>query len=259
MSCYNPLMRRYTSLRLAIKWNNKWELGGVPTYQASFNGSKTWTYTDFRAGQIENRSGTIPDAAPPTVPCTTGKFTLFQDCCNPYASGKDPEYNRCVNDVFALFDGAANFVIGQPAGVGYLSGTETVYSEGVTTTRQADNRIYAGLNLWPSTVDALSGFTVYLDLDQPVPYEALAPGYLTYPTPSTGNHLISFSSGSAPPIQNGPSQFQFAYVTSTSGPTWTCINNISNLVLNSTGAVTGTYPYSGKVYTADIEVVLQLT
>ena len=258
MSCYNALMRRYTSLKLDVSWDNKWETsGGSLILQSIFSGSKTWTYQDFRPWQIENRFAPIPTPVPPEiVPCPSGKFTFYQECCDVYAYRKD-EYGFCSKNVFALFDGVKDYVAGQPAGIGWLSGTVNVTGLDPHT-YEAKIPIQWGLPLghWDSAgANGINLFTVQLPDEDSVPYAALP--YLTYPTSAT--ELIDFTSGS-PFSHLEPSIFSFAYITATSGATWTCFDNVKNMMFNRTGNVSGTYTDgTGKKYTPNISVQLTLT
>lgn len=252
MSCYNALMRRYTSLKLDVSWDNKWETsGGSLISQSIFSGSKTWTYQDFRPWQIENRFAPIPTPVPPEiVPCPVGKFTFYQECCDVYAYRKD-EYGFCSKNVFALFDGVKDYVAGQPAGIGWLSGTVNVTGLDPHT-YEAEIPIQWGLPLghWASAgANGINLFTVELG-DGGIPDEAFP--YLTYPTSAT--ELIDFT------IVTGPSIFSVAYITATSGATWACFDNVKNMMFSRTGTVSGTYTSpTGTKYTPNIEVKLTLT
>jgi hypothetical protein len=227
-------------------------------YQAVFSGTRTWTYQDFRPWQIENRMGTIPAPVPPElVPCPSGKFTFYQECCSPYAYSKN-DAGRCEKNVPALFDGVKDYVVGQPAGAGYLKGTETITNgDGTSETREVTNIINGAffnqsIFGWPSNIkDSINTFTVYCDLgDYPVPYDSTET--------LTGNGLIDFSSGTV--FRDGPSIFYFGYRTALSGAEWRCFDNVNNMMFSSTANLSAThYPYLTNEWKFNLTAKLTLT
>ena len=292
MSCYHALKRNYTSLTLSVYWRNTWEYAtGELISDSTFNKSKTWDYVPFKPSQIENRLFTPPVGEPPmVVPCAPGKFTLYQECCNPGAYRKpyNPNtdtYSRCYKDVFALFDGVTNTVSGTQAGGGYLSGKVTFTEVGQEPIEENVNipiTLYSGLQWVPAGKNGTCEFVITLPDLGKVPYEAAG---LTYPrrisslkdfTYFIADYIQPGQPGYIEPGQPGypailktydaPSEFSFALTTALSGgppdhPLWSCFDNAGNMGFNSTATVTGEWqdPATHRIYKPDIRVTLKLT